>query len=69
MLVDGARVIDYQDNGFSVNLHPYQSFNDNTRNILGSNAYFTNSASVSANGDKYNIYISGQNQYKEVYLK
>src|SRR5699024_4552562 len=37
-LTDGARVIDYQSNGFSVNLHPYQSFNDNTRNILGSNS-------------------------------
>lgn len=63
-LTDGARVIDYQSNGYSVNLHPYQNFNDNTRNILGSNSYFTNSASVSANGDKYNIYLSAQNQYK-----
>jgi TonB-linked SusC/RagA family outer membrane protein len=63
-LTDGARVIDYQDNGFSVNLHPYNPFYDNTENILGSNSYFTNSVSVAATGEKYNAYISAQNQNK-----
>lgn len=63
-LVDGARVIDYKENGFSVNLHPYKDFTDNTENILGSNNYFNNSISISANGDKHTIYLSAQNQYK-----
>jgi outer membrane receptor protein involved in Fe transport len=63
-LTDGARVIDYQENGFSVNLHPYKPFYDNTENILGNNSYFTNSVSVAASGDKYNAYISAQNQNK-----
>ncbi len=64
LLVDGARVIDYQENGFSVNLHPYKDFYDNTKNILSRNSYFTNSASVSATDDKYTAYLSAQNQYR-----
>jgi TonB-linked outer membrane protein, SusC/RagA family len=63
-LVDGARVIDYKENGFSVNLHPYKNFYDNTENILGSNSFFTNSVSVSANDDRHTVYLSAQNQYK-----
>jgi len=63
-LVDGARVIDYQENGYSVNLHPYKDHYDNTANLLGRTTYFTNSASVASNGDKYNLYLSAQNQYK-----
>lgn len=64
LLVGGARVIDYQANGFSVNLHPYKEFYDNTKNILSRNGYFTNSASVSATEDKYTVYLSAQNQYR-----
>ncbi|WP_177181285.1 SusC/RagA family TonB-linked outer membrane protein [Parapedobacter koreensis] len=64
LLVDGARVIDYQENGFSVNLHPYKDFYDNTKNILGRNSFYTNSASVSANDDRYSAYLSAQNQYR-----
>jgi TonB-linked SusC/RagA family outer membrane protein len=60
----GNRVIDYRENGFSVNLHPYKTFYDNVENILGSNSYFSNSVSVAANGDKYNAYFSAQNQHK-----
>ncbi|OAV66341.1 Outer membrane receptor for ferrienterochelin and colicins [Bacteroidales bacterium Barb6XT] len=61
-LSDGARVIDYQENGFSVNLHPYKDFHDNTKNVLGNKGYFTNSVSVAASGDKHTIYVSAQNQ-------
>src|SRR5699024_10346197 len=62
LLIDGKRVIDYQENGFSVNLHPYKNYHDNVKNILSNNSYFTNSVSISANDDKYTAYISGQNQ-------
>ena len=64
LLVDGARVVDYQENGFSVNMHPYKDAHDNTANLLGTTTYFTNSASVAANGDRYNLYLSAQNQHK-----
>ena len=64
LLVDGARVIDYKENGFSVNLHPYKNYHDNTENILGRNTYFTNSAAVAVNGDNHTAYLSVQNQYK-----
>jgi TonB-linked SusC/RagA family outer membrane protein len=60
----GNRVIDYKENGFSVNLHPYKTVYDNVDNILGSNSYYTNSLSVATNGDKYNAYFSAQNQSK-----
>jgi TonB-linked SusC/RagA family outer membrane protein len=61
---NGNRVIDYKENGFSVNLHPYKTVYDNVDNILGNNSYYVNSISVTANGDKYNAYISAQNQSK-----
>lgn len=64
LLVDGARIIDYKENGFSVNLHPYKDFIDNTESILGRNGYFSNSVSISANGNKSTVYLSAQNQYK-----
>jgi TonB-linked SusC/RagA family outer membrane protein len=60
----GNRVIDYKENGFSVNLHPYKHVYDNVKNILGNNSYYTNSLSVAANGDKYNAYFSAQNLSK-----
>lgn len=64
LLVNGARVIDYKENGFSVNLHPYKDYVDNTKNLLGQTSYFTNSISAAASGEKYNIYLSAQNQHK-----
>lgn len=64
LLVGGARVIDYQDNGFSVNLHPYKDYHDNTKNVLGRNSFFTNGASVAVNEDRYSAYLSAQNQYR-----
>lgn len=64
LLVDGARVIDYQDNGYSVNLHPYKDFYDNTESLLGKTTYFTNSVSLATSGEKYNLYVSAQNQHK-----
>ncbi|WP_293907276.1 SusC/RagA family TonB-linked outer membrane protein [Sphingobacterium sp. UBA5670] len=64
LLVNGARVIDYKENGFSVNLHPYKDDVDNTKNLLGRTSYFTNSIAAAASGEKYNIYLSAQNQHK-----
>ena len=64
LLVDNKRVIDYQENGFSVNLHPYKNYHDNVKNIINNNSYFTNSVAVSAGEDKYLAYLSAQNQYK-----
>ncbi|MDR1408299.1 MAG: SusC/RagA family TonB-linked outer membrane protein [Tannerella sp.] len=60
----GNRVIDYKENGFSVNLHPYKTYYDNVDNILGRNNYFSNSVSAAANGDRYSAYLSAQNQYR-----
>jgi Outer membrane receptor proteins, mostly Fe transport len=57
-------VIDYKENGFSVNLHPYKDYVDNTKNLLGRTSYFTNSIAAAASGEKYNIYLSAQNQHK-----
>lgn len=61
-LEEGARVIDYQENGYSVNLHPYKEYYDNKTNLLGRTTYFTNSASIATHGEKYNLYLSAQNQ-------
>jgi len=63
-LENGARVIDFKDNGFSVNLHPYKDYVDNVDNILSDNLYYNNSVSVSANEDKFLTYLSFQNQFK-----
>jgi TonB-linked SusC/RagA family outer membrane protein len=63
-LTAGARVVDYQSNGYSVNLHPYQTSYDNVNNVLGNKPYYTNSVAVSTGGDKYSIFSSFQNQSK-----
>lgn len=64
LLVNGARVIDYKENGFSVNLHPYKDYVDNTANLLGATRYYTNNLSFATSGERYNIYLSAQNQHK-----
>lgn len=58
------RTLDYKDNGFSLNQHPYTTYNDNVNNILSNNPYYTNFISVSTAGEKYNLYASFQNQSK-----
>ncbi len=58
------RVLDFKDNGFSLNQHPYTKYNDNVNNMLSNNPYFTNFISVSTAGEKYNVYASFQNQSK-----
>ncbi|WP_028297391.1 SusC/RagA family TonB-linked outer membrane protein [Olivibacter sitiensis] len=58
------RLLDYQDNGFSLNLHPYTHYYDNVGNMLNNNAFFSNTFSATAAGDKYNLYASFQNQHK-----
>ncbi|WP_316738771.1 SusC/RagA family TonB-linked outer membrane protein [Pedobacter aquatilis] len=64
VLNGNARTIDVQQNGYSLNLHPYQNTFDNVANMLNNNPYFTNFVSASTAGDKYNLYVSFQNQYK-----
>jgi TonB-linked SusC/RagA family outer membrane protein len=63
-LVAGNRTIDYQDNGFSVNLHPYTSDYDNVSSVLSNQLYYNNTLSISGSGEKYNFYASLQNQSK-----
>lgn len=63
-LTAGARTIDYAENGFSVNLHPYKNLYDNVDNVLGNRSYYSNSISLSSSSDKYNFYTSFQNQSK-----
>lgn len=58
------RTLDLQANGFSLNQHRYTKYNDNVNNILSNNAYYTNFASVSTAGEKFNLYASFQNQSK-----
>lgn len=63
-LVAGNRVIDYQSNGFSVNLHPYTSDYDNVSAVLSDQLYYNNTLSLSGSGERYNFYGSLQNQSK-----
>lgn len=63
-LVAGNRVIDYQENGFSVNLHPYTSDYDNVGAVLSNQLYYNNTLSLAGSGEKYNFYGSLQNQSK-----
>lgn len=58
-----SRTVDYKDNGFSVNLHPYKNYYNNTDNLLGNKPFYTNFVSVATSGDRYNLYASFQNQY------
>jgi len=63
--LNGAnRVIDYQDNGFSVNLHPYQNYYDNVKSLFRSKPYYTNFIALSTSSERYSLYTSFQNQYK-----
>ena len=55
-------MIDYQENGYSVNLHPYVDPVDNISNLLSDQPFYTNTISLGASGDLYNIYASFQNQ-------
>ncbi len=61
-VVTTSRIVDYQANGFSVNLHPYKTYYDNTGNLLGDNPYYRNAVNMAASGDKYNSYLSFENQ-------
>ncbi|MDP4201199.1 MAG: SusC/RagA family TonB-linked outer membrane protein [Bacteroidota bacterium] len=63
-LSSGARTTDYQSNGYSVNLHPYQTSYDNVNNLLGDKPYLNNSVSLATAGDKYTLFSSFQNQIK-----
>lgn len=63
-LTAGKRTIDYKENGYSVNLHPYKDHYDNVDNVLGIRSFYSNAISLAASGDKYNMYVSLQNQSK-----
>jgi len=58
-----SRTVDYKDNGFSVNLHPYKDYYNNTDNLLSNKPYFTNFVSIATAGEKFSLYASFQNQY------
>ncbi|MFT4204709.1 MAG: SusC/RagA family TonB-linked outer membrane protein [Chitinophagaceae bacterium] len=58
----GARVLNYADNGFSYILSPYKKYYDNVHALLDGRPYYTNYISLSTAGEKYNAYISFQNQ-------
>ncbi|MFT3826313.1 MAG: SusC/RagA family TonB-linked outer membrane protein [Chitinophagaceae bacterium] len=58
-----TRIADVAANGFSVNLHPYKHYYNNTDALLGNNQYYSNYISVATSGDKYNAFISFRNQY------
>lgn len=64
VLNGNVRAVDYQSNGFSVNLHPFPQNNDNLGSLFQSSPYFTNFVSVSNSGEKYKLYASFQNQHK-----
>src|SRR5690606_24383 len=64
VLEGNTRVVDYQENGFSVNLHPYQHNYDNVGELLGSPSYYSNFVSLSNRTDKYSLYASFLNQFK-----
>ncbi len=58
------RTLDFKDNGFSLNQHPYTKYNDNVGNMLSNNPYYTNYVSISTAGEKFNLFGSFQNQSK-----
>ena len=58
-----SRIVNYKDNGFSVNLSPYKNSYNNTDALLGNNKYFSNYVSIATAGDKYNAFLSFRNQY------
>ena len=59
-----GREVDYQSNGFSVNLHPYVNPYDNIGSVLQDNVFYTNTVSVSTAGERYDLYASFENQSK-----
>ena len=61
-LNQSGRSIDYQDNGFSVNLHPYATEYDNIGGVLKDNTFYTNTVSLSTAGEQYDVYASFENQ-------
>lgn len=60
----GGRIIDYQENGFSVNLHPYVNPINNVNQLLNDQAFYSNNVALGFSDEKYNIYTSFLNQSK-----
>ncbi|WP_437918058.1 SusC/RagA family TonB-linked outer membrane protein [Sphingobacterium sp. LRF_L2] len=58
------RIIDYKDNGFSVNLNSYQNSYNNLRSLFKTNQYVNNFVSLGTSTDKFRLYGSFQNQHK-----
>ena len=62
-VLDGfQRTQDYKDNGFSLNLNPYQKMYDNTRALLDNRPFSNYSASMSDSKGSIKYYVSFQNQ-------
>ncbi len=57
-----TRIANLQDNGFSVILSPYKTYNDNVDALMGDRTFYTNFVSLQNAGEKYNVYLSFQNQ-------
>ncbi|BAV09688.1 TonB-dependent receptor [Filimonas lacunae] len=57
-----SRIANVQDNGFSEVLSPYKHFYDNVGLLMNNRPFYVNFLSLSTGNDKYNIYMSFQNQ-------
>ncbi len=56
------RIANYESNGFSSILSPYKTYYDNVDALMGDRNFYTNFVSLANSGDKYNVYLSFQNQ-------
>ncbi len=64
-----SRVSNLASNGFSPILSPYKTYYDNVDLLLSDKAFFSNFVSMATAGDKYNIYMSFQNQQNKGVLE
>ena len=57
-----SRIPNLKDNGFSEVLSPYKNYYDNVGLLMDNRPFYVNFLSLSTGNDKYNIYMSFQNQ-------
>ncbi|WP_437918014.1 SusC/RagA family TonB-linked outer membrane protein [Sphingobacterium sp. LRF_L2] len=57
-----TRIPNYAENGFSMVLSPYKNYYDNAELLLSDKPYYTNFLSLANAGERYNTYLSFQNQ-------
>lgn len=56
------RIPNLQENGFSPILSPYKNYYDNVDLLLNDKSFYSNYLSLASAGEKYNAYLSFQNQ-------